>query len=118
MVTTHYLDEAEHCNQLAFIYGGRIIANGAPAALKRGPNAGITLEIVSNANVALLDPIEDLPFVRSASLFGSALHVTVADDADAARLEAFLGAQGVDVPAARIAPSLEDVFAGLVGAPS
>lgn len=35
MVTTHYLDEAEHCNRLALIYGGRIIASGAPAQLKR-----------------------------------------------------------------------------------
>lgn len=35
MVTTHYLDEAEHCHQLAFIYGGRIIARGTPEALDR-----------------------------------------------------------------------------------
>jgi ABC-2 type transport system ATP-binding protein len=37
MVTTHYLDEAEHCNQLAFIYGGRIIARGSPEELKHSP---------------------------------------------------------------------------------
>lgn len=39
MVTTHYLDEAEHCNQLALIYGGKIIARGTPAELKRAAQA-------------------------------------------------------------------------------
>ena len=117
MVTTHYLDEAEHCNQLAFIYAGRIIARGTPAALKRGPGAGITLEIVSRENVELLDPIEELPFVRSASLFGSALHVTVGSDADVTRLQQFLREHAVDAAPEPITPSLEDVFAGLVRAP-
>jgi ABC-2 type transport system ATP-binding protein len=35
LVTTHYMDEAEHCDTLAFIYGGRIIAQGSPAVIKR-----------------------------------------------------------------------------------
>lgn len=39
MVTTHYLDEAEHCNQLALIYGGKIIARGTPEDLKRRAGA-------------------------------------------------------------------------------
>lgn len=43
MVTTHYLDEAEHCGQLALIYGGTIIARGTPQELKRISNA-VTLE--------------------------------------------------------------------------
>ena len=45
LVTTHYMDEAEHCGTLAFIHGGRIIAQGTPAAIKR--SAGLpTLEDV------------------------------------------------------------------------
>jgi len=43
LVTTHYLDEAEHCNELALIYGGKIIARGTPAALKQQTGGG-TLE--------------------------------------------------------------------------
>jgi ABC-2 type transport system ATP-binding protein len=35
MVSTHYMDEAEHCDRLALIYGGRIVARGSPAELKR-----------------------------------------------------------------------------------
>lgn len=39
MVTTHYLDEAEHCNQLALIYGGKLIARGTPTELKHASHA-------------------------------------------------------------------------------
>jgi ABC-2 type transport system ATP-binding protein len=115
MVTTHYLDEAEHCNQLAFIYGGRIIARGSPEELKRADDAGVTVEILSKENVALLDPVAALPFVRSASLYGSSLHVTVERALNLGELQRFLDARGVQVPGLPpITPSLEDVFAGLV----
>jgi ABC-2 type transport system ATP-binding protein len=117
MVTTHYLDEAEHCHQLAFIYRGRIIARGSPEVLKHAPDAGVTVEILSKQNVALLDTVEEQPYVRSASLYGSSLHVTVERNTDVAQLQRFLNARGVHMPdLAPITPSLEDVFAGLVNA--
>ena len=115
MVTTHYLDEAEHCHQLAFIYGGRIIARGSPEDLKHAPGSGITVEIVSKENTQLLDAVEDLPYVRSASLYGSSLHITVKDEADLRVLRTFLDGRGVQLPElTTIVPSLEDVFSGLV----
>ncbi len=117
MVTTHYLDEAEHCNRLAFIYNGRIVARGSPAALKHAPDSGVTVEIVAPENVALLDTVEDLPCVRSASLYGSSLHVTVERAEDLPQLQRFLDERGIRVPDLRpVTPSLEDVFAGLVKA--
>ncbi len=36
LVTTHYMDEAEHCNRLALIYGGKIIASGTPSEIRGG----------------------------------------------------------------------------------
>lgn len=45
MVTTHYMDEAEHCDRLALMYGGKIIAQGTPETLKRA-SGGSTLEEV------------------------------------------------------------------------
>ncbi|MHB8306081.1 MAG: ABC transporter ATP-binding protein [Vulcanimicrobiaceae bacterium] len=117
MVTTHYLDEAEHCDRLAFIYGGRIIALGAPAQLKRAPNAGVTVEILSRENLRILDAVEDAPFVRSASMYGASLHVTVERSDDVARLQHTIDARGLGVQRiAPITPSLEDVFAGIVKA--
>jgi ABC-2 type transport system ATP-binding protein len=115
MVTTHYLDEAEHCNELAFIYGGNIVARGSPAELKRAPDAGVTVEIVAPESVVLLDTVEDEAYVRSASLFGSSLHVTVERGEDVEQLRGFLTRHGVTAAELRpIAPSLEDIFAGLI----
>ena len=45
-VTTHYMDEATHCNRLAFIYGGRLIAQGTPTELRDSFGPGATLEDV------------------------------------------------------------------------
>jgi ABC-2 type transport system ATP-binding protein len=113
MVTTHYLDEAEHCDQLAFIYRGRIIARGSPEALKHDGGIGVTVEIVSDRNVALLEPIERIPFVRSVALYGSSLHVTVDSERELDRLRTELDPLGA--PAfARVVPSLEDVFAEIM----
>jgi len=117
MVTTHYLDEAEHCNRLAFIYGGRIIGRGSPQALKHADEAGITVEVLSGDNIAILNAVETLPYVRNATLYGSALHVTVTNDAGFKALRDYLHGQPVAISSiARITPSLEDVFAGLVKA--
>ena len=118
LVTTHYLDEAEHCNELALIYGGKIIARGTPESLKHAPGGGETIEIISDRNVAILDAIESLPFVRSAGLYGSALHVTVNAAEDTAQLKAAVDKLGIAVASfAPVTPSLEDVFAGLVRTP-
>jgi len=118
MVTTHYLDEAEHCDQLAFIYGGHIIARGSPQMLKRGQGEGTTIEILSSENIAILNAVDDLPYVRSASLYGASLHVTLASSPDVDRLRSFLAERDMQVPElAPITPSLEDVFAALVSSP-
>ena len=45
MVTTHYMDEAEHCQRLAFIQHGRIVAEGSPAGIKETEMRGQVLEI-------------------------------------------------------------------------
>ncbi|MGZ3509105.1 MAG: ABC transporter ATP-binding protein [Vulcanimicrobiaceae bacterium] len=115
MVTTHYLDEAEHCNELAMIYGGKIVARGTPEVLKHSPEAGVTVEILSTDNVAILDVVEDLPYVRGAGLYGSSLHVTLAGSANVALLGDVLNAHGFSIATLPvIAPSLEDIFAGVV----
>ncbi|HZO94178.1 MAG TPA: ABC transporter ATP-binding protein [Candidatus Baltobacteraceae bacterium] len=115
MVTTHYMDEAEHCNRLALIYGGAIVARGTPSELKRAPGACVTVEIVSERNVAILDALDGVPFVRSAALAGASLHATLEADADVERLRALLTKRRFDPgPLPHVTPSLEDVFASVV----
>lgn len=118
MVTTHYLDEAEHCNQLAFIYGGKIVGRGSPEALKHSESIGITAEIVASDNVTLLDKLDALPYVKNATLYGSTLHATVSGAQDFQLLQTFVRQEDPSAASpAVITASLEDVFASLVHAP-
>lgn len=116
LVTTHYMDEAEHCTTLAFIHNGRIIAQGSPATIKTSVMQGGILEIVADPWMQALAALEDFPAVRSAALHGVAIHaVADAPSEDAPRVAAFLRQHGVTVR--RIStrtPSLEDIFVSLV----
>ncbi len=110
MVTTHYMDEAEHCDRLAFIYQGRIIAEGSPAEIKREQIPGQILEIRTDRLIEALAVVETLPGVREAALYGTSIHALV-EGADAHELAEHLRNQGVVVSAVDpILPSLEDVF--------
>ncbi|HEV8340283.1 MAG TPA: ABC transporter ATP-binding protein [bacterium] len=115
MVTTHYMDEAEHCDRLAFIYGGQIIAQGSPAAIKRERMRGQVLEIQTDRPVEALTVVEAHPAVEEAALYGATIHGTVREEDAAAALVADLRARGFRVESvAPILPSLEDVFVSLV----
>ncbi|MDR7555817.1 MAG: ABC transporter ATP-binding protein [Armatimonadota bacterium] len=116
MVTTHYMDEAEHCDRLAFIHGGRIVAQGAPAELKRRHLPGALLRVEADPWARALDVVRTSPLVTDAALYGTAIHALVADPHRAApALADALAAAGVRVRAvAPRAPALEDVFVALV----
>jgi ABC-2 type transport system ATP-binding protein len=115
MVTTHYMDEAEHCDRLAFIDGGRIIAQGEPAAIKRDRMPGQILEIRTDRSVEALSVVEAHPVVAEAALYGATIHAMVTQDGAAPALAAALRARGFAVQAVDpILPSLEDVFVSLV----
>jgi drug efflux transport system ATP-binding protein len=114
-VTTHYMDEAEYCNRLAFIHHGKLIALGTPAELKHSALPGDLLLVEAAPLGAALETIRRLAGVRDAAVFGNALHVVVSDAASGVeRLRAELAARGF-VPARiqPIRPSLEDAFVAL-----
>lgn len=115
-VTTHYMEEAEYCDELALIYRGRIIAQGTPKAVKTEAMPEDILEIRVDRPFEALEHLEASGLVREAALFGDALHAVVADAGHAAAgVRQSLAAAGFDVEAARaITPSLEDVFVALI----
>jgi ABC-2 type transport system ATP-binding protein len=114
-VTTHAMDEAEHCDRLGMIYGGRLVALGSPRELKERHVAGVLLEVRAEPLMRALEAAGAAPGVLEAAVFGAGLHVTVADGAAAAALAGALEAAGVRVAGvAPIAPTLEDVFVSLV----
>ncbi len=119
MVTTHYMDEAEHCDTLAFIFGGRIIAMGTPDEIERREMSGALFEIMTAQYGMALDALSQVPEVHEAALFGRAIHVTVQDpDTAIPAIRKALADRGVLVDTVRpVAPSLEDAFVSLVERP-
>ncbi len=121
-VTTHYMDEAERCQRIGFMYDGKLIALGSPEELKRQSMEGELLEISlapQNRGVALiaaLDALDALDGVLEAAPYGDLIHVVVPDAHTAIpRVRAVLDGQGIGVEAvAPIEPTLEDVFISLV----
>jgi ABC-2 type transport system ATP-binding protein len=116
-VTTHYMDEAEHCNRIALMYGGRLVALDTPNGLKQGTIDGQVLEIEGTPQDDARALVAALPGVREVAPHGARLHAIV-DDAALRRPQALdaLRAGGIaDARVEQIDPSLEDVFVALLG---
>jgi len=114
-VTTHYMDEAEHCHTLGLLYYGRLIALGSPQELRTGMRAGEMLELECDQPIPALALFGDDPGVQ-ASFFGDRLHLLV-DDAAAARprLLARLEQAGHQVRRIETVPlGIEDVFIAFI----
>jgi len=112
LVTTHFLEEAEYCNDIILINAGRIIAGGSPKELKENYIKTPILEVQCPNVIDAMTVIEQAPWALETSVFGTFLHVTVTDEiaarSDIARL---LGESGISLNRIeRISPSLEDVF--------
>jgi len=111
-VTTHFMDEAEHCDELALIYGGRIVAAGSPSQLKREHVSQALLELECADLMGAYAALKHHAAIADVALFGNALHVTAADEA-AARVA--IAASGIAVRRLeRIEPSLEDAFVAII----
>ena len=112
LVSTHYMDEAEHCDRLALMNRGRLIALDAPAALRRAMTDPI-LAVATNDPPAAVRQLRDLEGVRDVTMFGRVLHAVVEDEARARRaIPDRLASAGIGLASVnRIEPSLEDVFA-------
>ncbi len=115
-VTTHYMDEAEYCNRVALMYGGRIIALGSPAELKGALGEGHLLNLESSDLLGSMTALEGKPGISDVAVFGGGLHVKVEDAAAAVPgIQAALRTAGIQVSALEaITPSMEDVFVSLI----
>jgi ABC-2 type transport system ATP-binding protein len=117
-VTTHYMDEAERCSHVAYIYYGKIIADGTPAELKQIPDvqpAGTKrVEISAPEVTRALRVARKIPGIRSATIFGESIHALIEDRFDMHDLRAQLLKNDIAVTDIRpLTPSLEDVFVEL-----
>jgi ABC-2 type transport system ATP-binding protein len=111
-VTTHYMDEAEHCHRLSFIQNGRLVALGSPEEIKRQKMTGQVLEVDCTRPDLAVQTLRNSGDFDEVALYGALFHV-VSDDM-AARvplirdilLDAGLQIRRMEI----ITPSLEDVF--------
>jgi ABC-2 type transport system ATP-binding protein len=119
LVTTHYMDEAEHCQHLAFIQRGRIVAQGAPASLKESAMHGQVLEVDCSDPGGAIALLREMGTFQEVALYGALVHAVAPDAAATIPMVAeTLRRAGVDVrEIARISPSLEDVFISSVRVP-
>ncbi|HEY3333378.1 MAG TPA: ABC transporter ATP-binding protein [Capsulimonadaceae bacterium] len=117
-VTTHYMDEAERCSEIGYIYNSKLMVRGTPDELKALPDvspAGTKrISIGTHTPAASLAALRHQPFTLDATLVESEIHLMTQNetlDEDVLRTMADAGAPGHDPRP--IAPSLEDVFVTL-----
>lgn len=117
VMTTHYMDEAERCHRLAFIFGGRLLDIGAPGAIvarRRLQVAELELDPADATRAA--DALRERPEVDAVSHYGHVLRIATREVDAVALARELLGARGIAVR--RIDPAratVEDAFVSMVG---
>lgn len=113
-VTTHYMEEAQRCNQIAFISRGQLLKIGSPQALKETISRKL-LEIECTPLMKASRCFRQIDGVAEVTVYGTTLHLNVADEATVKKsLEQTAKQEGIMIKSIRpITASLEDVFAAL-----
>ncbi len=116
LVTTHYLDEAEHCHRLAIMHAGRLAALGTTAGLKGVFERRPIVQVQAPRPVEVMRALDARPEVEKTSIFGTAVHVVLRGASHAPdAVGGWVRDAGLRVDAvAPVNPSLEDVFLDVV----
>ena len=111
LVTTHYLDEAEHCHRIAIITAGTLAALGTVPELKAVFAGRPILEVRTTQPMEAMRRLDAMPEVEKTSVFGTAVHAVLrTSDLLPVTVESRLASSGLPATCAAVAPSLEDVF--------
>ncbi|MGA1864007.1 MAG: ATP-binding cassette domain-containing protein [bacterium] len=115
-VTTHYMDEAEYCHRVALMYGGKIIALGTPASLKKTLRSQSLLNLESSAPLESMRAIEGGEGILDVAVFGAGLHIRVKDSVRSIpKIRRILEEKGIEVRQLEaIQPVMEDVFVAMI----
>src|SRR5881394_277667 len=117
-VTTHYMDEAERCDHVGYIYMSKLIVCGEPDELKQMPEVNPPgtrrLDVTCDHVTTALQAMHQMRGVRSATVFGQSMHLLVDESVKRAHIEEKLHSAGIShAEIHEIGPSLEDVFVEL-----
>jgi ABC-2 type transport system ATP-binding protein len=118
LVTTHYMDEAERCGEVGYLYLSKLLVSGTPAQLKALPSVNRPdtrrLEISTPEAARLLLWLSNQPWSRGSTIFGQAVHAVADARIEERELASLLQKAGFHIDEMRaITPSLEDVFVTL-----
>lgn len=116
LVTTHYLEEAEYCNNIILINAGKLIAEGTSKELKTNYLKNTILEIECEKVVTAMEILEKEDFVDETSIFGNQMHIIVNDKyKNEDQIKNILNTNSINVVRInKIVPTLEDVFIHLL----
>ncbi len=115
VVTTHYMDEAEHCDRLGFIYQGKLIAQGSPAAIKTETFRKPVFQVEAADPRRAADVLAAWPAAEEAIRYGALVRVVAAEeDLTVEAVRAELTAAGLEARVVPVAPSVEDLFISFV----
>jgi ABC-type multidrug transport system ATPase subunit len=110
-VTTHYMDEAERCGALGYIYMSKLLVQGDPAELKQDPRVtppgARWLEATAEHPAQLIPKLNVIPGVDNVTIFGNTLHLRAAEQVSDGTIH---DAAGPGIEFLQGAPTLEDVF--------
>ena len=114
-VTTHYMDEAERCSQVGYIYNSRLMVCGKPQELKQmpeiTPQGAVWFEVHCEEPTRALSVLRRLPEIIDATIFGESIHILAREGNDEASIENLLREERMArVECRQVLPSLEDVF--------
>jgi len=117
-VTTHYMDEAERCSHVGYIYMSKLVVCGQPDDLKQlplvNPPDSKRIDVTCDHVTVGLQVVRRLPGVRTATVFGQSMHLLLDKNTSEEFIRAELAKAGIPHADIRpIAPSLEDVFVAL-----
>jgi ABC-2 type transport system ATP-binding protein len=115
-ITTHYMDEAEHCNTIGLIYNGKLIAAGSPTELKQNLERYSIYEVHCTQPVDAMELLKVQPWTAETSIFGSAFHVSTLNEPDIQKkIDQLLTKNKIRTDKIeKIIPSLEDVFIHMI----
>ncbi len=115
LVTTHYMDEAEHCNTIGFIHYGDLLLLDTPNNMKDKVIDGDIVEIKVDDTLQSIDLLNLKDGVKDASVYGTGVHALTEPELSLDELESYLKSKGRRVYSIKkVKPSLEDVFVFLV----
>ena len=117
-VTTHYMDEAERCSRVGYIFNSKLISYGEPDDLKQLPDVTPAdakwVEVTCPNTTVALAELKRAAYVRDATIFGQSIHLLMDSNAPLDRIKETLSGIGItDAEIMPARPSLEDVFVTL-----